>query len=349
MGLTVGVLGTDHPHAGGHFATLEAAPEIERLLIWDENETRGRTCAEGLTKGQFVADWDAVLADSAIPFIVMLEKDRLAGPRTVEAIEAGKWVYGDKPGAHTAKEMSEVVAAAERTGCHFCPAYLNRINPVAREIATLLHDGGIGRMWSFNCQWITSQVALRGPQNWLFHKAHSAGGILTWLGSHWLDLLRVFLGCEVAAVTAMTATQCEEDIDVEDTAAVVLRFANGAVGVVRAGYALRLYSGYDDSDMHFQFEGSDGALTWYPRREKGYRLRSVNPRYAPCGTARDIVIEGGTKSTRPGYGGDFLVTFMQAVRGECAPPCTERDAFEVLRIIEAAYQSAADGQQVVLR
>ncbi len=185
-------------------------------------------------------------------------------------------------------------------------------------------------------------MVLRGRDSWLFHRDHSAGGILTWLACHWLDLLRHLLGCEVESVMAMVATKTHAAVDVEDTASLILRFGNGAIGTVRAGYSLDPFPGYLDSDLYLQFEGSDGSITWMPRGDRtGITLRSQKAAYGdwtppPAG------------STRDGYGGDMLAAFLQAVEVGGEPPATEVDAWRVMQIIEAAYASSATGRQVVL-
>lgn len=347
--MKIGVIGVNHPHAGAHLPALEAAPEIERLLIWDEDLELARKAVANSAKAEVVGSADELMGDPDIPALVILVTDSQAGALNLRAIKAGKWVYGDKPGAKTAAELKRIVDAAQATGVHFCPCYANRSQPLAREITNLLQRGAIGSIHSFQCAWITSDVLARGPESWLFHSEHSAGGILTWLGCHWIDLLRVMMGSEVVEVMAMTATQTPADVDVEDVANVCLRFDNGAVGMLRAGYLLRVSGGYDNSDMHFQFEGSLGALTWYPKQKPaGYRLRSRNGDFVPAGWQRDIIVDPAPESPRKGYAGDFLAEFLAAVRGEAAPPATEVDAWQVLRVIEAAYQSAREGRLVKL-
>jgi len=349
MSLTLGVIGVNHPHAGGHLQALEAAPEIKRLLIWDEDRELAQQAVANSAKALAVTSPDELLSDVRVPAVVILVRDSAAGARNLQAIQAGKWVYGDKPGAKTAAELKLIVDAAAKSGAHFCPCYANRILPLAPEIRGLIEQGAIGDVWSFYTAWITSDVLARGPENWLFHRQHSAGGILTWLGCHFLDLLRFLMQSEVTEVAAMVATQTPADVDVEDVANVCLRFGNGAVGTLRAGYLLRASGGYDNSDMQFQFEGSEGALTWYPRgTPDGYRLRTRNTRFAPTGWQRDVLVNTDSIKSRPGYSGDFLWQFLRAVQGRDDPPATEVDAWQVLRVIEAAYESSASGRRVRL-
>lgn len=346
--MRMGVIGLNHPHAEGHMQALEGAPEIEQLLIWDPDPQRVQQAAKKWAKAEPIVSPDDLLADPYIPAMAIFVPDVEAGAWNLRAVQAGKWVYGDKPGAQTAAELAKIVEAAQQTGVHFCPCYANRVHPVALEIRQLLQKGAIGEILSFHCMWITSSVLVRGPESWLFHKAYSAGGILTWLGCHWLDMLRFLLACEVVEVAAMTATFTPE-VDVEEVATVCLRLANGAVGMLRAGYLLPIWAENDDSDLQFQFEGTQGALTWHPHSQPpGYRLRTVNPEFARGSWGRRVLIDPAPSSSRPGYAGEFLAHFLRAVRGEGEAPATEEDAWQVMRIVEAAYASAQDGRSIRL-
>ena len=64
------------------------------------------------------------------------------------------------------------------------------------------------------------------------------GGILLWLGCHYLDLLRFVLADDVRRVAALTGTRGGCDVEVEDTVALSLEWESGALGSFTAGYHL---------------------------------------------------------------------------------------------------------------
>jgi UDP-N-acetylglucosamine 3-dehydrogenase len=346
MGITLGVLGLNHPHARAHLPAFAGAPEIERILLLDDDPQRLATCLAQTPKAEAVGDWSAVLADPTVPVVALLLSDADSGPATVAALEAGKWVYADKPGAQTLAGLEAIVAAAQASGRHYCPCYAHRHTPAARTLARLITDGAIGEPWSFTAHWITSQIALRGPDNWLFHQS-SAGGILTWLACHWFDLLRMALASEVVEVTAQVATQCREGVEVEDTATVILRMANGALGTIRAGYLLNPFPGYTDTDLYLQFEGSGGGVTYFPFGGRRLELRSSHPAFQGW-VATEADLEYPEEQRRPGYSGEFLAQFLAAIDGQAEFPATEREALAVMQIIDAAYRSARTGCTVRL-
>src|SRR5439155_26719228 len=106
----------------------------------------------------------------------------------------------------------------------------------------------------------TSSVTSRDPRSYLFSDAVSGGGILHWLGCHWIDLFLHFFREPVVAVSALTGTLSGEPIDVEDVAAVSLRFAGGALVSLHAGYLTPRGEAAGDSALRLY--GRQGWAAW---------------------------------------------------------------------------------------
>lgn len=325
-------------------ATLDAIEGIDNLFICDPDAAAASQQAGQLERGvHFAGDWHAMLAEEALPVIVILTNNRDAGALTAEAMEAGKWVYADKPGASTVADMERIVAVGERTGAYFCPCYARRGFPETRKIAELVLGGAIGELWSFQIVWVTSRAASRGTGNWLFHREPAGGGIVYWLLCHWLDLLRLATGQRVASVCAMTAT-LEPRIDVEDLACACLQLEGGATGTLRGGYLLDPFPGYDCADLMVTFEGSEGSLAYVPNglSEWKLRLRSKAAGYEWAAGGAPVEVAAPDKS---GYGREFLREFLQAHERGTPPPATQYDALYVLKVAEAVYASAQSGSR----
>lgn len=344
MSMTIAVWGLDHPHGGGHLAALEHAADVGRLLLWDQNPQRVEAALAASAKAEPTPDVERIVDRRDADAVVVLLPNRDAGPATLAALQAGMYVYADKPGARTAVEMRRIIAAADETGAHFCPCYPWRVDPVANEIKGLVDDGVLGDIWAFEAKWITSQVALRGPENWLFSNEMAGGGILAWLACHWIDLLGWLLGPAVE-VAAMVDNRSGEDIDVEDTASVILRLASGAIGTVRAGYAHRPFAGYDEQDISISVEGRLGSVYWPTTLREGYRLRTGHPDYAGI-SRRWVRLQYDDDRRAHGYAPELLGPFLRSVRERSAPPVTARDALYVLEVLEAAHASSREGRHV---
>ena len=345
MSMTVGVWGVDHPHAGGHLRALEDSPCVASLRFFDADSGKCRAACEASSKGETVDCPEAFLEPGAVDALVVLLPDLNAGPATLRAVQAGLYVYGDKPGARTAREMQLITDACQVSGGAYCPCYPYRVDPVVGEFRRLISQGILGDIWSFSACWLTSQVALRGPASWLFHRDTSAGGILSWLGCHWIDLIFHLLG-PARSISANLSTRCGEEIDVEDTASVILELESGAIGCLRAGYVHRPFEGYDDSDLCVSIEGSVGSLHWPIKGERGYRLRTGHPDYA--GQPWQWLHPEVARDSGDGYSSAFLNAFLTAARDRTEPPAAALDALRVLQVIEASRQSSHEGRRIAL-
>ncbi|MCD6359688.1 MAG: Gfo/Idh/MocA family oxidoreductase [Armatimonadetes bacterium] len=342
MSMTLGVYLDDNPHTGGHSTDISNHPEIGRVIFTGSEEARER--AETIARAEYAPDaWEELIADPAVDALMVLTNNRDAGRLSLQAVEGGKYVYCEKPGARCADDMAKIVDACAATGAHFVPCYCRRTHPDAREIKRLIEAGAIGELWSFQAAWITSTAAARGPGNWFFDKEIAGGGILYWLGCHWIDQLKFVTGRRVAAVSAMVNT-VNPDISVEDVACLSMRLEGGAIGTLRVGYLIAQNDGYDENDLMTAYEGSQGSISHRPGRPGKLTLRTRAEGFWEFGERRDMTLG---KSDN-GYAPLLLTDFLHAARDRRAPLVTAEDAYYVLRVAEAAYESSRTGAQVEL-
>lgn len=352
MSATVAMIGLTHPHSAMYLDTLDALDEVGGIALHDRDTTVARGVAATCRKAVGVHDDLASLLDRAEVTHALVAVPTAASPTTlVRAIEAGKHVFTEKPAARTAAEFAPVLAALERRPVAFAVAYLNRWHPALRQLRDLYRDGAIGRLTSVELRMVTTQVRFRDPGHWLFRREVAGGGIVSWLGCHWLDLARYLSGDEVTSVAAQLGATSGETIDVEDTAAVAFRLAGGAVGSLHAGYLLAAGApGYQGTsyDMAVHLRGTLGTLA-YRRGTAGEALTldSVAPGWETP-TPRDIPF---AQPPSPGYGGaaglDFFRAFLAA--GPRDPtPADATDALRVLEILDAIYEAGATNRTVTV-
>jgi predicted dehydrogenase len=198
---------------------------------------------------------------------------------------------------------------------------------------------------------ITSQVRFRNPGHWLFKKEIAGGGILSWLGCHFLDLLRFMLQDEVEAVSSIVATLSGEAIEVEDTASVSLKFRSGALGTFQLGYMLPTSrAGYVGAsyDTYIGIRGHLGNVVWEPSaKEPAVRVESVTPGWGSAPKREFRYTMAASEAYGGSYGEEFVRQFLRAALvGDTEPPTTGDDAMAVMRIVEAAYESSAMGKMI---
>jgi predicted dehydrogenase len=350
---TVAIDGLTHPHSEMYLETLEALDEIVGVVLVEPDEAARRTVASRTTKlrGSY-GDLGAALEHAEVTHVLIALPNDRTPAALVQAIEAGKSVFTEKPGARSAAEFEPVLSALERQPVPFTIAYLNRWSPLVLQIRELYRGGAIGRLTSVELRMVTTQVGMRSPGSWLFRRQAVGGGVLAWLGCHWLDALRFVTGEEIVRVQAELAVTGGEAIDVEDTAAVSFRTAGGAVGSMHAGYLLAIGTpGYRAAgyDIAMILRGTHGAIYHTSgRQEAPLRLESVAPGWsgAPRRTYQF------TQDPTPGYGGrpglEFFRAFLTAKPGE-ATPADALDALRLLEVLDAIYAAAASGCAVEVK
>ena len=347
------LLGLDNPHSVAHLKTLQQLSEVESVLIWSEREELNASLDEaGPEKIESVdTNLTSVLTDDDVHFVITSLRNDQSPDVCIQALEAGKHVIAEKPIGPTVSEVERVVLAAEALGPKLGVFYGRRYHPLVCQVKEIVERGILGTLISAELRMLTTQVRFRDPDYWLFKKKHSGGGMLSWLGCHYVDMIRHVSGEEIVSVSAEVATRNGEDIDVEDVAVLSFRLASGAIGVLHVGYVMALSgSGYHNIggyDTYVGLNGQRGRLHWSsdgtPTR---LQVESDHPDWSGAPKRQFDY----TLSSSPAYGGvqgeTFVQDFLRATWGEGEVPASGRDALQVARVVEATYTSSESGQRV---
>ncbi len=263
----VALLGIGEPHFSGHLKTLQCLSEIDSILLWGEEHAvaAGSWHQEDKVTGVFT-DLDAMLDQPDILLAVAsIRTDRKPAVFT-RLLEAGIHLMAEKPLARTAAETAALVATARQHGVQLGICYQNRYHPLVVQARDLYQQGLLGDLMTAEVRLLTTQVQFRLATSWMFHQQFAGGGMLSWLGCHYIDLLHYVTGDEIVAVAAEVATRSGEDIDVEDVAVLSLRFRSGALGSLHVGYTMALKGArYGDTpayDSYVGFNGQKGRMHW---------------------------------------------------------------------------------------
>ncbi len=201
-------------------------------------------------------------------------------------------------------------------------ALANRVHAPAREARRIVRDGLLGKVYAVEVHLVADQTRLKREayrKEWYCIKARGGGGNLIWLGIHWLDLALFITGLKVKQTAGFAGVVGGQPLDVEDSAAVALRFDNGTFGTMTAGYYLdkgyqshiqiwgehgwlRLASIEDVADGMVQHEGNEGAEGAALRlRQRRAKLHAVRPRLrapAPAWSRRPSPARRGCTSCK---------------------------------------------------
>ena len=258
----------------------------------------------------------------------------------IEAARAGKHVITEKPMAISLQAADAMIEAADANDVRLFVVKQNRLNPAIQLVKRAVEKGRFGRIHSANCtvrwsrpQEYYDQAPWRGT--WAMD-----GGAFMNQASHYVDLIQWLAG-PVESVLAMTATQ-ERKIEAEDSGAAVLRFGNGAIGVL-------------DVTMLTYPKNLEGSLTILGDRGSvkisGTAVNKVETWIFEDYDDDDKLIEAAATAPPNVYGfghEGYYRNVVRVLRGEADADTDGVEGRKSLEIILAIYESARTGTAVKL-
>jgi UDP-N-acetyl-2-amino-2-deoxyglucuronate dehydrogenase len=212
-----------------HFDAIETHPEITLVGVSDDLPDRARVAGERHGVPAFTS-YAAMLKETDADGAVICTPSGLHPRHGIMAAERGLHVICEKPMATRLEEADQLVRACDNAGVHLFVVKQNRLNPGIQLLKHAMELGRFGRVYmaSVRVFWNRPQsyydlAPWRGT--WEFD-----GGAFMNQASHYVDLVQWLMG-PVETVSAKIATLARR-IETEDTGAAILRFRNGALGVL---------------------------------------------------------------------------------------------------------------------
>ena len=342
--LAVGLIFSgQHAHAAGHVGTLDAIDEVESIhLCGIEGGELDEKAALSSKVKSTTRSVEELLAGPKLDAVLVCVQSDLSAGVMQECVDASLPVVFEKPGALTAAELRSVADSARERGLTMGTMFHNRWTPVSQEVRRAVRDGALGRVMTAEARMVTSQVRNRMARwPWMFERATAGSGILGWLGCHLIDLMCYLLDDRVIEVTAMVGTQNPEDIDVEDTALLVMKFGSGALGTLHAGYLLPGGGPGLGYDNFLAMRGVDGYVRVDSTQGEQYSLYSVAPGWAAGGLRERKFVYPEVSAYR-----DITRDSLRASRTGAPAPAPIEAMVHVLEVIEAALESSETGRAV---
>jgi len=263
----------------------------------------------------------------------------------------------EKPIAQTSEQVREIAKITKEANVKITTGYCWRYHPVIKAAKELIEQGAIGKVVSVEARLAAGKVDryVKGNASWMLEKAKSGGGPLYNLGVHWLDVLNHILSDKVTDVCALN-TKVSTDYDIEDGTTAMLRFAGGATGVLQTSYIVPdCYP--NGRDLYIGIKGTDGVINYAPgyEGESGtaggsqtdvLEIYSDSPKLKGA-AARKLVFNLDKTSGYSGFMGKiYIEDFAKAILNDTSPFITIEESIDVLDVVDAIYQSDAQGKWI---
>ena len=281
--------------------------------------------------------------------VVLATPNALHVDHALQCIEAGLPMLLEKPIAATVADGERLVRAADAAKARILIGHHRAHSPIMAKARQIVEAGTLGRLVA-----VMGSATFFKPDVYFADtpwRSQPCGGPILLNMIHEVHNLRMLCG-EIVAVQAF-ASHATRHFAVEDTVAINLRFANGALGSFmlsdtaacarsweQTSQENKAYTSYADEDCYV-ISGTHGSLSVPTMRLKTYPRSEDRSWWKPfeegvVGMVRDDPLK------------HQIEHFGAVVRGEADPLVSARDGLKNLRVTEAIAEAATSGRVIEL-
>jgi len=258
------------------------------------------------------------------------------------ALRAGKHVLVEKPMATTVADAARLAKEAGRRGLSFAVDHMMVYNALNRKVRGLVARGRLGEVNDIELHMeFLYGATLAEARTWRCSRPDELGGPIGDVGSHCLYMAEFLLGEQIVEIQAVYEPKTLA-IAVEDGAVIRLRTASGRGGTARVSFA-RPRGGLAGTLLNLGYEiyGSGGTV-----RTGGTLFQLSGHPDEPVKIRAEIETDGA--DPRPIRAGRVHNIYQEVILRHAASiragrPLTGEDGLHNLRLVAAAYRSAAAG------
>ncbi len=349
--LRVAIIGYGGAGSVFHAPLIAATPGMEVAALVTGNAERRRRAQERYPAATLYSDVAELWRDAArYDLVVVATANRSHVSLGLAALQAGLPVVIDKPLAASVSDAERLLALSKQSGKLLTVFQNRRWDNDFLTVRKLLSADLAGPVTRFESRFERYRAEPR-PGSWReLPDPAEAGGLLFDIGSHLIDQALLLFGRPLRVYAEMARRRPGAQVD--DDTFVALYFANGVVAHLWMSLVARLPAprmrvsglhgtyekwGLDPQEDALRAGGDPAATQWgsEPRERWGRLVTEI------AGLPVDAHIE-----TVPGAYPQFYVLLRDALLNGGEPPVDASSVVEVLRVIEAARQSAAEGRVI---
>jgi predicted dehydrogenase len=323
-----------------HMSVVNMIPDAELCAIADVNKSLAKYVEQAGIKAPFYSDTDRMLAEVK-PDAAVICTPAFANLSVVEqCLVRDMDLFVEKPLAHTLEAAKRMIGLVAGRNVVHATGYLFAHMGIYKRAKAILSSGALGRLYRVRSGVYTSEVFAK-KKGWLYDPEKAGGGAVINIASHLLYVLYWFFG------TARTVTAQTRHIysDVEDAGSALLEFDDGLQGVMDVSWSV---PGYRLPYTEIHVEGDNGTMELTNDYLKLYLYKATKEFPKEWTTIHKIDLPS---TSRFEIGAEGLYEedqdFIRQAHGRGKPAVSWNDGFEVQRMVEAIYRSAAQKKTIV--
>jgi UDP-N-acetyl-2-amino-2-deoxyglucuronate dehydrogenase len=309
--------------------------------VTDINENSRKAFAEKFNTKPFESV-EKLLQCDEIDVIAVCTPSGLHAPLAIQCANAGKHIIIEKPMALNLDEADKMIEACEKNNVKMAVISQLRFSKAVIQLKSAVNEGLLGRvvMGDVYMKYHRSQEYY-DKGGWRGTWKMDGGGALMNQGIHGIDLLQYIMG-PVKSVFAHAKT-LSRNIEVEDTAAAVLEFENGAIGVIQGTTSI-----YPGSPRRIEINGDKGTIVL---EEDCISQWIIEGQETPSDISVGKTVAGSSNNPEAfSLEGHInqLTDMVDAINNSRKPVVDHYEGRKAIEIIIAIYESSKTGRKILL-
>lgn len=334
-----------------HIEGYRSAPGVQIAAICDLNESLAQARAQEYGIPKYCSDYHEILADPTIDAVSVVTPTFTHRNIVVDALNSGKHVLCEKPPVLTYQEALDCEEAAKRSGKVLMYGFVMRFHAPNQFLKEYIDNGKLGDIYYAD---VTRIEVCNGIGGWFRDKSKAGGGCLFDAGIHQLDLALYLMGYpKVKSVKGFT-TDVNKDLPdrirglsryvsandsraprtVESFASALITFEGNKSLYIKASHI----ANSANSGSRFELIGDKGGVATVGDELKFLMLDDTN-----------FFMESKpwiAKAKEPSFNPEIR-HFISCCNGETECICTPHQGSELIKILNAIYESADSGKEVL--
>ncbi|MCW5980786.1 MAG: Gfo/Idh/MocA family oxidoreductase [Bryobacteraceae bacterium] len=240
-------------------------------------------------------NYKQLLEDKSLDFVIVATPDHWHAQQTIDAVQAGKDVYVEKPMAHTIEEGFRMIRATRQTRRVVQVGTQRRSNDLFMQARRIIEQGDAGEVRLVNSWWVNYAGSLKGRElkgkldwqqwlgpapkreldpvrffGWYFFFDYS-GGMLVGQAAHIVDAINMLMKSSFpSTVTCSGISPNVEGAEIPETASMIIEYPENFLAVFTIGYKAMRYAMFNDQMKQFhgnkaRFDVGREAYALYPQ------------------------------------------------------------------------------------
>jgi predicted dehydrogenase len=230
--LRVGIIGAGNI-GGFHARVLQETENAVLAAVADVNEALASKIA-GQYGCRSFSGYQEMLSWGELDLVSICLPPSLHYSAALDTAKAGKHILMEKPMDISCARADSMIAECKKRGVKLSVISQHRFDPAIKALRGLIDRKKLGKNLYATVKiiWYREPGYYQGNGSWRGLKSNQ-GGVLMAQAIHYVDLLQYIMG-DAEAVQSVCRTLLHASIEVEDTALVLLRFKDGAIGSIEA-------------------------------------------------------------------------------------------------------------------